>query len=120
MHRLGHVDDEIYRSALSAAEILVLPSEYEAFGIVLLEAAAAQTPVVATRVGGIPEAMSEDKNGLIVDYNNPKKLSEAIFTILENDSLKVEMGAFGREFSKDFSWVNIVDLIEKEYNLLLG
>ena len=120
MHRLGHVDDEIYRSALSAAEILVLPSEYEAFGIVLLEAAAAQTPVVATRVGGIPEAMSEDKNGLIVDYNNPKKLSEAIFTILENDSLKVEMGAFGREFSKDFSWLNIVDLIEKEYNLLLG
>ena len=46
MHRLGHVDDDVYRSALSAAEILVLPSEYEAFGIVLLEAAAAATPVI--------------------------------------------------------------------------
>ena len=45
MHRLGHVDDEIYRSALSAATLMVLPSEYEAFGIVLLEAAAAKTPV---------------------------------------------------------------------------
>jgi glycosyltransferase involved in cell wall biosynthesis len=119
MHRLGHVDDEIYRSALSAAEILVLPSEYEAFGIVLLEAAAAQTPVVATRVGGIPEAMSEGKNGLIVNYNDPKALSGAIFTILEDDSLKMQMGKFGREFSKDFSWTNIVNQLESEYFELL-
>jgi glycosyltransferase involved in cell wall biosynthesis len=119
MHRLGHVDDEIYRSALSAAEILVLPSEYEAFGIVLLEAAAAQTPVVATRVGGIPEAMSEDKNGLIVNYNDPKALSGAIFTILEDDSLKMQMGKFGREFSKDFSWTSIVNQLESEYFELL-
>tara|TARA_B100001079_G_scaffold85357_1_gene73446 strand:+ start:342 stop:1496 length:1155 start_codon:yes stop_codon:yes gene_type:complete len=119
MHRLGHVDDEIYRSALSASELLVLPSEYEAFGIVLLEAAAAQTPVVATRVGGIPEAMSEGRNGLIVDYNNPKALSEAIFTILEDDSLKMEMGKSGREFSKDFSWTSIVNQLESEYFKLL-
>ena len=119
MHRLGHVDDEIYRSALSAAELLVLPSEYEAFGIVLLEAAAAQTPVVATRVGGIPEAMSEDKNGLIVGYNDPKALSEAIFTILDDDSLRIEMGKFGREFSKDFSWTRIVKQLESEYFELL-
>ena len=119
MHRLGHVDDEIYRSALSAAELLVLPSEYEAFGIVLLEAAAAQTPVVATRVGGIPEAMSEGKNGLIVDYNDPKALSAAIFSILEDDSLKREMGAFGREFSKGFSWSSIVNQLESKYLELL-
>tara|TARA_B110000263_G_C15111310_1_gene419933 strand:- start:80 stop:781 length:702 start_codon:yes stop_codon:yes gene_type:complete len=119
MHRLGHVDDEIYRSALSAAELLVLPSEYEAFGIVLLEAAAAQTPVVATRVGGIPEAMSEDKNGLIVGYNDPKALSGAIFTILDDDSLKIEMGEFGREFAKDFSWNSIVKQLESEYFELL-
>ena len=119
MHRLGHVDDEIYRSALSAAEILVLPSEYEAFGIVLLEAAAAQTPVVATRVGGIPEAMSEGKNGLIVDYNDPKALSAAIFSILEDDSLKSEMATFGREFSKGFSWSSIVNQLESKYLELL-
>ena len=119
MHRLGHVDDEIYRSALSAAEVLVLPSEYEAFGIVLLEAAAAQTPVVATRVGGIPEAMSEGKNGLIVSYNDPRALSEAIFSILEDDSLKEEMGVFGRGFSKEFSWSSIINQLESEYLELL-
>ena len=120
MHRIGHVDDETYRSALSAAEVLVLPSEYEAFGIVLLEAAAARTPVVAARVGGTSEAMSEGKNGLLVDYSDPKSLSEAIFTILDDDKLSKELGSFGRDFAKNFSWSNIVDLMEKEYNLLLA
>ena len=120
MHRIGHVDDQIYRSALSAAEVLVLPSEYEAFGIVLLEAAAAQTPVVAARVGGTPEAMSEGKNGLLVEYSDPVSLSKAIFTILDDEKLAKEMSTFGREFAKDFSWSNIVNMLEKEYDLLLA
>ena len=120
MHRIGHVDDPIYRSALSAAEVLVLPSEYEAFGIVLLEAAAAQTPVVAARVGGTPEAMSEGKNGLLVEYSDPVSLSKAIFTILDDEKLAKEMSIFGREFAKDFSWSNIVNMLEKEYDLLLA
>mgnify|MGYP001158553705 FL=1 len=120
MHRIGHVDDELYRSVLSAADVLVLPSEYEAFGIVLLEAAAAHTPVVATNVGGIPEAMSENNNGLLVDYSDPVALSKAIFLVLDDDSLRRDMGAFGRRFSKDFSWSEIVKLVDKAYNSLLG
>jgi glycosyltransferase involved in cell wall biosynthesis len=119
MHRLGHVDDEIYRSALSAAEVLVLPSEYEAFGIVLLEAAAAGTPVVATRVGGIPEAMAEGKNGLLVEYNDSESLSNSIFTIMNDELLSIEMGTFGRDFSKNFSWTSIVNQLESEYFELL-
>ena len=120
MHRLGHVDDEVYRSALATAEVLVLPSEYEAFGIVLLEAAAANTPVIGTRVGGIPEAMSENKNGLIVDYDNSNDLSKAIFSILEDSKMSKEMGDFGRKFSSNFSWENIIDILEKEYDSLLA
>ncbi|OIR22275.1 MAG: hypothetical protein BET99_04820 [Marine Group III euryarchaeote CG-Epi2] len=120
MHRLGHVDDEVYRSALATAEVLVLPSEYEAFGIVLLEAAAANTPVIGTRVGGIPEAMSENKNGLIVDYDNSNDLSKAIFSILGDNKMSKEMGDFGRKFSSNFSWENIIDILEKEYDSLLA
>jgi|TARA_B110000263_G_scaffold88113_1_gene76950 glycosyltransferase involved in cell wall biosynthesis len=120
MHRLGHVDDDVYRSALATAEVLVLPSEYEAFGIVLLEAAAANTPVIGTRVGGIPEAMSENNNGLIVDYDNSIELSKAIFSILEDSNMAKEMGDFGRGFSENFAWINIIDLIENEYDFLLA
>ncbi len=119
MHRLGHVDDDVYRSALSAAEILVLPSEYEAFGIVLLEAAAAATPVIGTRVGGIPEAMSDEENGFLVDYNDPVMLANKISSLIGDEKLCLELGNHGRMFSKRFSWSSLVDQLESEYLSLL-
>jgi len=118
-HIIGHVDDILYRSALSAAEVMVLPSEYEAFGIVLLEAAAAETPVIGTRVGGIPEAMSDGENGFLVDYKNPNMLAERLSELLADENLCKRMGENGREFSSDFSWYSIVNQIESEYFSLL-
>jgi phosphatidylinositol alpha-1,6-mannosyltransferase len=120
MHRLGHIDDETYRSVLSAAEMLVLPSEYEAFGIVLLEAAAAKTAVIGTNVGGIPEAMSPGKNGLIVEYNDVNNLAKSIAILLEDEKMSKEMGNSGREWAKNFSWESIVKEIEHEYKLIIG
>ena len=120
MHRLGHIDDETYRSVLSAAEMLVLPSEYEAFGIVLLEAAAAKTAVIGTNVGGIPEAMSPGKNGLIVEYNDVNNLAKSIAILLEDEKMSDEMGNLGREWAKNFSWESIVKEIENEYKLIIG
>jgi len=120
MHRLGHIDDETYRSVLAAAEMLVLPSEYEAFGIVLLEAAAAKTAVIGTNVGGIPEAMSPGKNGLIVEYNDVNNLAKSIAILLEDEKMSKEMGNSGREWAKNFSWESIVKEIEHEYKLIIG
>ena len=115
MHRLGHIDDETYRSVLAAAEMLVLPSEYEAFGIVLLEAAAAETAVIGTNVGGIPEAMSPGNNGLIVEYNDVDNLSKSIATLLDDDKMCNEMGKAGRLWAKNFSWDSILKDLEQEY-----
>ena len=120
VHRLGHIDDETYRSVLSAAEMLVLPSEYEAFGIVLLEAAAAKTAVIGTNVGGIPEAMSPGNNGLIVEYNDVNNLAKSIAILLEDEKMSKEMGNSGREWAKNFSWESIVKEIEHEYKLIIG
>ena len=120
MHRLGHIDDETYRSVLSAAEMLVLPSEYEAFGIVLLEAAAAKTAVIGTNAGGIPEAMSPGNNGLIVEYNDVNNLAKSIAILLEDEKMSKEMGNSGREWAKKFSWESIVKEIEHEYKLIIG
>ena len=120
MHRLGHIDDETYRSVLSAAEMLVLPSEYEAFGIVLLEAAAAKTAVIGTNVGGIPEAMSPGNNGLIVEYSDVNNLAKSIAILLEDEKMSKEMGNSGREWAKNFSWESIVKEIEHEYKLIIG
>ena len=119
MHRLGHVEDDVYRSALSAASILVLPSEYEAFGIVLLEAAAAATPVIGTRAGGIPEAMADEENGFLVEYNDPGMLADKLSLLLDDEKLCQELGDRGRMFSERFSWSSIVDQLETEYLALL-
>ena len=115
MHRLGHIDDETYRSVLAAAEMLVLPSEYEAFGIVLLEAAAAETAVIGTNVGGIPEAMSPGNNGLIVEYNDVDNLSKSIATLLDDAKLCKEMGKAGRVWAKNLSSESILKELEQEY-----
>ena len=119
MHRLGHIDDETYRSVLAAAEMLVLPSEYEAFGIVLLEAAAAETAVIGTNVGGIPEAMSPGNNGLIVEYNDVDNLSKSIATLLDDAKMCKEMGKAGRVWAKNFSWDSILKELEQEYNSII-
>ena len=119
MHRLGHIDDETYRSVLAAAEMLVLPSEYEAFGIVLLEAAAAETAVIGTNVGGIPEAMSPGNNGLIVEYNDVDNLSKSIATLLDDAKLCNEMGKAGRVWAKNFSWDSILKELEQEYSSII-
>ena len=120
MHRLGHIDDATYRSVLAAAEMLILPSEYEAFGIVLLEAAAAETAVIGTNVGGIPEAMSPGKNGLIVEYNDIDNLSKSIDILLGDEKLCKEMGLAGRDWAKNFSWESIVKELEQEYRSIIG
>ena len=119
MHRLGHIDDETYRSVLAAAEMLVLPSEYEAFGIVLLEAAAAETAVIGTNVGGIPEAMSPGNNGLIVEYNDVDNLSKSIATLLDDAKMCKEMGKAGRVWAKNFSWDSILNELEQEYSSII-
>ena len=119
MHRLGHIDDETYRSVLAAAEMLVLPSEYEAFGIVLLEAAAAETAVIGTNVGGIPEAMSPGKNGLLVEYNDVDNLSKSIASLLEDSKMSEEMGIAGRLWAKNFSWDTILNELDNEYRSII-
>ena len=119
MHKLGHIDDDTYRSVLASAEMLVLPSEYEAFGIVLLEAAAAETAVIGTNVGGIPEAMSPNKNGLIVEYNDVTNLAKSIANLLDDEKMSSEMGVAGRLWAQNFSWDSIVKDLEKEYSAII-
>jgi glycosyltransferase involved in cell wall biosynthesis len=76
------------RTYLTAADVFVLASRREAFGLALIEARAAGCAIVATNVDGIPEIVEQGKTGLLVPPNNPSSLAEAISLLLDNADLR--------------------------------
>ena len=116
----GHIRDErMFLSAYSACDVFVLPSEYEAFGIVLLEAMASGKMCIATRVGGIPEVLGDC--GVLVDYNNANQLGNAVVDILGDEERRKILGKKGRErVKKQFTWGKIADRLEDVYNDVLS
>jgi len=74
-----------------------LPSLNEAAGMVLIEAQAAGVPVVATRVGGIPEVVQDGITGILVPPKDPGALARAIRVLLQDKEMRMLMGSCGRE-----------------------
>ncbi len=99
---------------LGMSDILILPSLYESLGYVILESFACKTPVIATRVGGVPELIKNNKNGFLVPPKNPKKLAEKIQILLENETLKNRFIESGYDLVvKKFTVQRSVDEFEK-------
>jgi glycosyltransferase involved in cell wall biosynthesis len=80
---------------LAACDLFVLPSRLEGLGVAALEAMAAGRPVVASRVGGLGEAVVEGRTGLLVPPDEPEALSAALGRILGDDDLRARLGAAG-------------------------
>jgi glycosyltransferase involved in cell wall biosynthesis len=117
VHRVGFVaDDALLASAYRGAVLLVLPSEYEAFGLVLLEAMTQGTPVVASRVGGIPEIVTDGATGLLVPPHDPTSLAEAIARLRADPALARRLGEAGRtDVVPRFSWEAVADRLVALY-----
>jgi glycosyltransferase involved in cell wall biosynthesis len=118
-------------SALQAIDIFVLPSLYEGLPNVLLEAGAAAKPIVATRVGGVPDLIEDKRHGLLTPPKDPRALRDAIITLLEDENYATLLGKaiqkrVREEFSLTFSvekysqlYLNFYDKMKKyasEYN----
>lgn len=81
---------------LQTADVFVAPSLYESFGLVFPEAMRWGTPVIGTRVGGIPEIISDGETGLLVDIRRPDELAAAIVRLLTNRELRMRLALAGR------------------------
>ncbi len=92
----GRVEPEAVPALLAGCRLFVLASRHEAFGIVLLEAMAAGRPVVATRVGGVPEIIEDGVHGLLVARDDPQALAAAISRLLDNPELAARLAAQGQ------------------------
>jgi len=101
---LGDVNEEVLPLLYNCADVFVLPSIQEGQGIALLEAQSTAKPVVAFRVGGVPEALLEGQSGLLGDPGS-YELSQSLLRLLADSSLREGMGKRGREFvAENFSW----------------
>ena len=110
---LGTVSEGELMKIYRKASIFILPSFWEAFPVVILEALSCETPVITTPVGENSEVVRNFENGILVPVNNPLRLAEAINFMLDNKDKRTEMGRKGRELViKKFS----VEIIAKRLN----
>ncbi len=82
---------------LSAGDVLLLPSEQESFGLAALEAMACEVPVVASRVGGVPEVVTDGETGFLSEVGDTGKMADDAGRLLSNPELRIEMGKRARE-----------------------
>lgn len=108
--------EEIY----AIADLFLLPSEYESFGLAALEAMAAGTPVVATNAGGLPEIITHGKNGFLSDIGDVESMGENAKKILSNEKMHNSFKISAREQALKFDIDNIVPLYESLYKKVLA
>jgi len=102
---------------LSIADILLLPSENESFGLVALEAMACEVPVIATRIGGIPEVVEDEEDGYLFPLGDVAGMADASVKLLKNAGLRREMGKAARRHAiRDFCASKIVRHYENLYS----
>ena len=108
-------------SELQASSILVVPSRMESIPQVIKEAFFLKIPVIATKVGGIPELVEHEKNGLLVDVNEPMQLLNAINDLLENKEKARRMTEAGFDFViKNLTWEVLLPKYMKFYQDLIN
>jgi N-acetyl-alpha-D-glucosaminyl L-malate synthase BshA len=107
------------RDLLSAADLLLLPSQNESFGLVALEAMSSEVPVIATRVGGIPEVVEDGGCGYLFEVGDLEGMARAAFSILTDDQKREELGRRGRQIATSrFASEKIIPQYEALYSSL--
>lgn len=116
---LNKLPNDILLSAYKSSDIYVSSSLIEGFALTLVEAMAAGLPLVATNVPGNEDAVIDGGNGFLVPAKDPKSLAEKIITLLNNDSLKAELGARSRYLAKKYDWKLIASQYLTQYKRLI-
>jgi D-inositol-3-phosphate glycosyltransferase len=103
----------------SAADVLVMPSHYESFGMVALEAMACGTPVIASQVGGLAFLVKDGETGYHVPDQDPEALCEKLLLILGDPHQRQTMGLRAAEYARDYAWANIASQMVEVYKILV-
>ena len=104
------------RAVLTHADVFLLPSEKESFGLAALEAMAAATPVISSNTGGIPEVNIHGKTGFLADVGDVEKMAEYGVKLLSDENLLKEMKKIAKEVAKTFDYKRVIPMYENLYH----
>lgn len=115
---VGQVDHDDLALYYNAADVCVVPSYYESFGLVALESMACGTPVVATRVGGLSTIIQHGRTGYLKSWRCPEAFANSVEMIISSDGLQQSMGEAARKRAEGMGWDNVASLMWDEYSVL--
>jgi len=126
--QLGVRDDTIFvgkqaniAEYLGVSDVFLLPSELESFGLAALEALACELPVIATRIGGIPEVVTDNETGYLSDIGDTEKMSADTLKLLNDEELRRAFGERGRDQAVErYGTEKIIPLYIEFYEKILG
>jgi len=116
---LGAQNQELLPYYYSASDIVVMPSHYESFGMVALEALASGTPVIASNVGGLRYIVNDGKSGFLVPPRSPETVANRIRDLVNDPALRRKMGENGVRTAQRFSWPAVTSNVESVYEELI-
>ena len=117
MDAVPHAELPLY---YNAADVCVVPSYYESFGLVALEAMACGVPVVASRVGGLKDTVIDGRTGYLVPWRCPEPFAERLELLLSNEPLRRKLGREARAAAERFRWSEVAARVEDVYHDLVS
>lgn len=116
VHFLGAKDQRKLPLYYAAATAVIMPSDYESFGMVALEAMASGTPVIASEVGGLAFLVRDNETGFHVPVREPVSLAERIATLLTDPSAYTRMGQSASQLAQQYAWSHIANRLIQEFD----
>lgn len=101
----------------AAADVVVMPSHYESFGMVALEAMACGTPVIASNVSGISSVMDEELSGVLTTVNNPLLLAQQLEHVLTNEGVRKKLQTEALKTAKKHNWNDTATILSRAYQM---
>ncbi len=112
---MGKRAQETLPDYYASADVVVMPSRYESFGMAALEAMACGTPVVASDVGGLSFIVRDGETGFLVPEGDPRAMADCLGRLLREPDLRARLGKRGAEVAREYAWSRVADRMEELY-----
>jgi glycosyltransferase involved in cell wall biosynthesis len=118
-HFVGYLHGEELSQAYASADLFAFPSSLETFGLVVTEAMAAGIPVVASRVGGIPDVVEEGMTGYTFEIGDADGLVDGVRRLIADRARMKEMGKLARAYAETQTWEHMMDEVIEHYQRII-